>query len=666
MAIGGAGGANLDVSGIVSQLMSIEQRPIAALNKKEGDYQAKISAYGNISGALSTFQTAVQELNHPEKFQTLKATSADATVFNASASDKAASGSHSVTVTSLAQAQRLAAAGQTSDNASIGNGSPTKLTFDFGSITGGAYDTAGGKYKEASFTANGKGSKSITIDSNNNTLQGIRDAINNAKIGVNATVINDGSDSPYTLTLSSSESGIGSSMKISVAGDPALSALLAHDPAATQNLRQTVTAQNAAFTVNGISVNKTSNSVNDVIPGVTLDLQKATDAPVTMNITRDTAAVTTLVQGFAKSYNDLNKTLQDLSTYNPATKQGAVLQGDATVRLLQSQIRTILNTPVTNTGGAYSTLSQIGVTIQKDGTMAVDTSKLNAALEKNPADVASLFVTLGKPSDPLVSFKTADNATKAGSYPVNVSQLATHGSFAGCEDVESLNIVNGKNNELNVTVDGVNAAITLTPGKYTEDSLAAEVQTKINSAPVLASAGVSVSVIHDQYGYVITSNSFGSKSGVDIAGNGAWNLLGDDPICTLGQDVAGAISGSTANGSGQTLTASHGAAIGLKVTITGGALGERGKVNYSQGYAHSLNNLATAVLAKDGQVETRKTGINSSIKDVANRRETVQQRLPLQEARYRRQYSTLETMLSNMGKTSSYLSQQLSNLPRPY
>lgn len=660
-------GAKLDVNGIVNQLMSIEQRPIAALNKKEADYQAKISAYGNISGALSSFQSSVQDLNHPEKFQTLKVTPSDATVLKATASDKAATGEHTLVVSALAQAQELAAAGQTSDSTSIGSGSPTKLTFDFGSIAGGNFDKASGKYKDSAFTSNGLGIKTVTIDANSNTLQGISNAINNAKIGVTATVINDGSASPYTLTLSSTNSGTSNSMKISVAGDSALSALLAQDPAATQNLKQTLTAENAAFTVDGISVNKTSNSVSDVIPGITLDLQKTTASPVTLNISRDTASVTTLVQGFAKAYNDLNKTLQDLSSYNPTTKEGAVLQGDSTVRMLLSEIRSIINTPVTNTGGAYSTLSQIGVSIQKDGTMAVDTTKLNAAIDKNPNDVASLFVTMGKPSDPLLSFKTADtNSTKAGSYPVHISQLATHGVFEGCEDVESLNIVSGKNDELNVTVDGASAAITLTPGKYTEDSLAKEVQSKINSSSVLTKAGVSVSVVHDQYGYVITSNSYGSKSSVDMTGNGVWNLLGEDPICKSGTDVAGTIDGSPASGSGQTLAASEGTSLGLKVTVNGGTLGERGKVNYSQGYADNLNSLITSVLAKDGPIESRKSGINTSIKDVSNHRDAVEQRLPLQEARYRKQYSSLETMLSNMGKTSSFLSQQLSSLPRPY
>lgn len=660
------GGANLDVNGIVGQLMSLEQRPIVALNKKEADYQAKISAYGNISGALSGFQTAVQDLSGLEKFQSLKASSTDSSALTASASAKAATGTYSLTVSSLAQAQKLSVAGQINDTASIGSGLPSKLTFDFGSIAGGTFDAASGKYTGATFATNGQGAKTITIDSSNNTLQGIRDAINGAKMGVTASVINNGSGTPFSLTLSPTSMGMNNSLKISVEGDEAISALLAHDPAATQNLSQTITAQSAVFAVDGVSVSKDNNTIADVIPGVTLNLLKTTDKPVSLNVARDNSGVTSSIQGFVKAYNDMNKTLQELSSFNPATKQGAILQGDSTVRLLQSQIKAILNTPIGNNGSELTTLSQIGITIQKDGTMTLDTTKLDAAVSKNPTDVASLFSTVGKSSDPLVSYSTAGSSTKAGTFPLNISKLATQGSLGGCEEVETLIIEAGENDGLDVKVNGVGASIVLAQGTYTEDSLAAEIQSKINGASALSGAGISVSVKHDQYGYIITSNTFGSKSTVEVAGSGALNLFGKKPVVTPGTDVEGTVNGAPAKGTGQTLTTEGGAALGLKVLVSGGALGERGKVNYSEGYAVTLNNLITSILSKSGQLEGRKTGINSSIKDIENRRATIEQRMPLQEARFRKQYSNLETTLSNMSKTSSYLNQQLANLPRPY
>lgn len=659
-------GSNLDVNGIVGQLMSIEQRPVAALNKKEADYQAKISAYGNISSALAGFQGSLQDLNKLEKFQTLKANSSDATALTASATPKAVTGSHTVSVSALAQAQKLGVAGQASDTTGIGSGKPTKITFETGTISGGTFDAASGKYKDATFSSSGQGSKTITIDSGNNTLQGIREAINSAKIGVTATIINDGTDKPFTLALSSTKMGASNSLKISVAGDEALNALLANDPAATQNLSELVSAQNAVITVDGVTVNKTENSISDVIPGLSFELQKITDKPVTLTVAQDNTAVTSAVQGFVKAYNDLVKTLQEMTAYNPATKQGSVLQGDATVRLLQSQLRTILNTPISNSGGALSTLSQIGVTIQKDGSMALDTSKLGEAINANATDVARLFTTVGQSSDNLISYTSAAAGTKPGSYPVNVTKMATRGSLGGCEEIEDLVIEAGENDTLNVKVNGVSASVTLAPGTYSFDSLAAEVQSKINGAEKLTAKGVSVTARHDEFGLLITSNTYGSNSTVEVSGNGALNLLGKSPVRTPGTDVEGTINGVAASGTGQTLSSSDSSTQGLKVLVNGGSTGERGRVNYSQGYAHTLNSLITSILAKDGQIESRKAGINSSIKDIDTNRNTLLQRLPLQEARLRKQYSTLETMLSNMNKTSSYLSQQLSNLPKPY
>lgn len=654
------GGATLDVNGIVGQLMSLEQRPVAVLNKKEADYQAKISAYGNISGALSSFQTTVQDLTKLEKFQGITASSSDTAALTATASAKAAPGKHTLTVESLAKPQNLSTTGQENENTGIGSGLPSKLSFDFGTISGGTFDAASGKYKEASFNSNGQGIKTLTIDSSNNSLQGIRDAINSAKIGVTASIINNGTDTPYSLALNSSKEGLANSLKISTEGDEALTALLAHDPAGKQNLSQNSTAQNAKFTIDGVTVSKASNSISDVLPNVTLELVKPTETPLTITVARDNAGLTNSVQSFVKGFNDLNKTLQDLSSFNAATKQGALLQGDSTVRLLQSQMRSILNTPISNTGGSLTTLSQIGIVIQKDGSMTLDAGKLEKAVETNATEVARLFTTVGQTTDSMISYSSAAAGTDAGDYPVNITGLATQASLGGCEEIETLVIEAGENDELNVAVDGVNADITIAPGEYSYDGLASEIQSKINGA------GRSVTVKHDQYGYLITSNLFGSKSSVEVSGSAALNIFGKTPVTIAGKDVEGTINGTPAEGSGKTLTSKDGVASGVKIEVQGGMLGERGKLNYSQGYAHLLNNFITSVLAKDGQLESKKNGLNSSIKDVSRRRATVEQRLPLQEARFRKQYSNLETSLSNMSKTSNYLNQQLANLPRPY
>ncbi|BBJ22509.1 flagellar filament capping protein FliD [Candidatus Nitrotoga sp. AM1P] len=657
-------GTSIDVNSIVGQLMAVEQQPITKLSVKEASYQAKLSAFGTIKSALATFQTALQGLSNASKFQAVNATPSDATIFSATATSTAITGSYSLDITSLAQAQKLVASGQTSSTAAIGAGAATTVTFDFGSISGGTFSAVTGVYTGAAFTSNGNATKSITIDSTNNSLQGIRDAINAGKMGVTATIINDGSDTPYRLALSSDNNGANNSLKISVTGDTAVSNLLTNDPAGIQNLAETVTAQNANFKVNGVTVSKNSNTIFDVIPGVTLNLNKITTSATSLTIVRDTAAISNSISGFVKAYNDLSSTLTTVSAYNPASKTGALLQGDSTVRSLQSQLRAALTTTITGTSGALTTLSQVGVSFQKDGSLALDSTKLGNAISNNFNDIASLFAAVGNATDSLVSFNSASSTTKPGNYAVNISQLATRGTAVGSAAANTT-ITAATNDTLNFTINGVNTSVTLTAATYTAQSLAAELQSKINSASELSTAGISVAVTQNAGVLSVTAANYGSGSSVAITGgNGALDLMGGAPIQTAGVNVAGTIGGITATGSGQTLTATSGDPQDLSISINGGVLGARGMLNYSQGYAYSLNKWSTSILAGDGVLVSRTNGINKSIADIGNQRTTLQARLVGIEQRYRMQYSALDAMLTSMNQTSTYLTQQLANLPK--
>lgn len=657
------GTSSLDVNSIVSQLMTVERQPIAKLNSKEASYQAKLSAYGSVKGAVAGFQTALQGLNSAGKFNTLKATASDATVVSASASSIAVAGTYSLDVTSLAQAQKLVAAGQTSSTAAISNGVATTVTFDFGTISGGTLTA--GVYSGAAFASNGSGTKSITIDSTNNSLQGIRDAINAAQIGVTATIVNDGTATPYRLALASDSNGASNSIKITTSGgDGTIDTLMAYDPAglaAAQHLNQTVTAQNAVFKVNGISINKTSNTVSDVIQGVTFTLNKEL-ATASLTVARDTAGISSSISSFVKAYNDLAATLKNVSAYDAASKQGAILQGDSTVRTLQSQLRGILSTPVAGTPGVLTTLSDVGITTQKDGTLAINQTKLDSAMSSNFSDIASLFASVGKGTDSLVGFNNATTATKAGNYAVNVTQIATQGKLSG-DTAANTNIASGVNDAVTFSVNGISAAIVLAANPaYTATTLAAELQSKINSVTALSSAGISVAVTETAGKLTITSSHYGSASSVAITGGiGAIDLLGA-PTQANGVDVAGSIGGTTAAGSGQILSAVNGDPQGLSVTINGGATGARGTLNYSHGYATTLSNWSTSILASDGVLASRTNGIGKTITDIGKRRTELETRLVGIEKRYRTQFTALDSMLSSMNQTSTYLTQQLAIL----
>jgi flagellar hook-associated protein 2 len=658
-------GSNLDVEGIVSKLMSVEQQPLTKLARQEASYQAKLSGFGTLKGALSQFQTAVRGLSDISKFQGVSVSAADATIATASASSTAVPGAYALKVTQLAQAQKLVATGTASDIAPIGKG---VISFDFGTITGGSYDSVTGKYTGATFATAGSGVKTVTIDDTNNSLAGIRDAINKAAVGVTATIVNDGGSTPYRLALTSQKTGEAASMKISVANtapDTGLSALLGNDPQGVQAMMQTSTAQNAKFTIDGIAVSKASNSVSDVIGGVTLNLLKTNpDTATTITIARDTASVTTAVNNFVKAYNDISQNLRDAAAYNPATKAAAILNGEASVRSIQGQVRAVLSASVAGGAGALTRLSEIGVTLQKDGLLAVDSTKLSSAMTSNFSDFAGLFAAAGKSSDSLVSYSGFSSATVPGAYAVNVTRLASKGSTAGTAAAGTT--IGPGNNTLDVLLNGVAATITLTQASYTAATLAAEIQSKINGVAAFSTVGSSVAVTESGGTLTIGSTKFGSASKVSITGGTGQaylNFATGGPTEVDGVDVAGTINGAAATGNGQTLTAGTGEkSAGLVLTIAGGALGARGTVNFSQGYAYQFDQLTTTMLATTGSLTARTDGITASIKGLGKNQQALVARLAVIEKRYRAQFTALDLTISRMNTTSTFLSQQLAQI----
>ncbi len=386
MAITSSTTTALDVPSLVAQLMAVERRPIDKLNAQIASYETKISSFGTLSSLTSTFKSATQTLN--TSLQKLTATPSDATLLGASASSSAVPGAYTVNVSQLAQSQNLVAAGQTSTSTAIGNGTATTVSFQLGTISGGTLTN--GKYSGASFTPGAAAAIDITIDGTNNTLAGIRDAINAAAVGVTATIVNDGSGTPYRLALSSSSTGVSNSFKITTSGgDGSIDSLLGYNPAGTQNLTQTQAAQNASLTVNGIAITSATNSLSEAIQGVTLSLKGITATPSTLTVARDTSSISTAAAGFVDAYNALASQIKSRSAYSTGSTEEGALAGDSTLRILQNQMRDIFLTPAT--GGTLTTLGQVGIAFQQDGSLLLDSTKLNNAIAADYDDVVNLF-----------------------------------------------------------------------------------------------------------------------------------------------------------------------------------------------------------------------------------------------------------------------------------
>jgi flagellar hook-associated protein 2 len=555
----------------------------------------------------------------------------------------------------------------TSDTASpikIGGSNPARAGLTAGT---------GGAYIGASFAQDGgQLSGSVIIDSSNNTLQGIRDAINKAALGVTATIVSDGSATPNHLVLQSTKTGASTTIKLTVdGGDVALTNLLGYDPAGTQNLSQNAAAQSTTLDVNGISVSSATNSVSGAIQGVSLTVGKVGAA--SLIIAKDSAGVKSGVDTFVKAYNDLNKAIKDLSSYDPTTKKGGPLLGDSTAQNIQSSVRKQLTSTITGLSGNLTSLSQIGVSFQKDGALTLDGAKLTTAITNNFADIGRLFAAIGGASDNLVSFTSSTAKTKPGTYGLTVTQLATQAgltseaALAGTTAIAASTTWSIKLNDTTPTSTSHFGTVSIPTGSYTPAELAALLQSTINASSNFTSDGVTVSI--DGSGkLVVNSSRYGTAANIGISsltGTAVSDVFGASPVTVDGTDVEGTIGGSIVTGSGRFLSGAVGSdAEGLKVEITGGSIGDRGTVSFSQGYAHVLGTLAASFLGTTGSINGRTTGLAATIKDIAKQKDTFNDRLTDIEKRYRAQYTALDTSISSLNATSSFLTQQFAALAK--
>lgn len=557
----------------------------------------------------------------------------------------------------------------TSNNASaisVGGSNPSLAGLAAGS---------NGSYLGASFTQDGdKASGVVTLEAGDQSLQGIRDAINKANIGVQASIVSDGSASPYRLVLTSNKTGEKSSMKITLSGengaaaDPALQALLGYDPGGAQGMKQTSAAQSAKLDVNGVLVTSDTNNITGAIQGVTLDVNQTGKSNVT--IAKDTNAVKTSVEAFVKAYNTLNSTMKSLTSYDPETKKGGPLVGDSTVRSVQTQLRGLLGGAVGE--GKLTTLGQIGISFQKDGSLAVDSSKLNKAMTDNFGEIAGLFAAVGKASDANIKFNTSTAKTQPGSYAVNITEMASKGNVTSTAALAPTTTI-APNTSWMVTLNQTDpetasrtATVKLNAGTYTPEELSSMIRAAINGNTNFVENGDTVETKIEDGKLSLSSTRWGSASNLSIetmTGSSVDDVFGAGAEFKKGKDVAGTIGGAPATGNGQSLTAAAGSkAEGLKIDVTDGVAGERGTISFTQGYAYQLNNLATSFMGKEGLITNKADGLNVSIKAVDKERERFTARLEQTEKRYRAQFTALDTMLASMQATSNYLTQQLAAL----
>jgi flagellar hook-associated protein 2 len=377
-------GSGLDIDGLVASLVAAEQVPAEArLNAREASITSLSTSLSSAKAAITDFEAASNKLALASTFSQFTTSSSDTTKATISATSSASLGSYQLEVTNLASAQTLASGTFTATSDALGTGTLT--------IAIGTPSYSGSTYSSFSQTS----SVDITIDSSNNTLGGVRDAINNAGAGVNASILKNGDN--YQLLLVSEETGLSNSMSISISGDSVGGdtdndglSQLAFNSSGSQ-LTQYAAGANANFSINGLAVSSASNTVTNVIDGVTLNLLSATSSAITIDVKTDTDTIVADVQAFVDKYNAYASLFKDLTKYDATTGTAGALQGDSTARAVMSQIRSELGRSVTGLTGSYRSLADVGITIDKSGVMSFTQSTFKTAFAAAPADVTGVF-----------------------------------------------------------------------------------------------------------------------------------------------------------------------------------------------------------------------------------------------------------------------------------
>ena len=366
-------GSGLDINSLISQLMTVEQQPLLALNKKEASYQAKISALGSLKGALSALQTASETLipatgvTAADKFTTTSASSSDATLATASATNTAAAGNYTLSDIVLAKAQQIRKSG-------------LAVPAEAGTL---------------SITVGTGSAVSVSIAASA-TLAQVRDAINASSADATASIINDGTND--LLILTAKNTGALNTIRIDGASTDGGIEFNIFDytaPGANNSWVEEKNASSASVKINGVAVTSTTNSITTSVTGLTVNLAKESAGPVTLTVSKSNAAVTSSLNAFIKAYNDSVGVMKSLGNYDAANKKASTLTGDATLRSAQAQLRSTLFAANGGSNANLQRLSDLGVSVQLDGTLKLDSTKLTAAITSDFSSVAKLVADVG-------------------------------------------------------------------------------------------------------------------------------------------------------------------------------------------------------------------------------------------------------------------------------
>ena len=680
-------GSGINSGNIVEQLTEIEKMlPQKSIDDKRAMLDAQISDFGLLRSALDVLQDSANILADPSTFSAKSATFTESTsLVPSNLEDDAPAGDYSFEVLALAQAQSLSSSANFSDVTDVvGKGT---LTFNFGEWT---------TYPATFVQDAAQESFTVTIDDSNNSLTGLRDAINAADKGVQASIINDGTGNRLVI---SAPSGAKNELEIVVDDDDTTDvdssglSRFSLTAGGTQQMIQNQIGADASLKVNGLLVSRSSNEIDDVLQGFSFTLAKASPGEIiSVSIFDDKQQAKDAVSGFVEAYNAFLEAIEPVMGIDPETEEAGSLARDATARGILANIRSDISSNVPALSGLFTTLSAIGIRTELDGSLGIDqgvyqegaVDSLNSfdkAFEDHYDAVKALFASTTSSSSDKITVNNTNKNTQTGSYTVEVTTQPQKSYFSGATFDESLSFpldTTTGDYSFQVKVDSTtSASLTLTAKIYTSgEDVAAEIQTLINNDATLKAAFADVDVTYDNSTpassfFTLTNRAYGASYNVDFLAAGtdfssALQMSDTQGAATSGVNAAGTVDGVSATGSGQVLLAPFNSnAEGMSFIIEPGA--GTSTVNFSRGFGGELSTLIDNYLQINGILDVKVSSDDYSLEKDLERldddQKTLDRRIEAFRSRMSAQFLVMESIVSRLKSSGSFLDGILDRLP---
>lgn len=655
-------GSGIDTASLINKLVDVNKFADSnRLTTKQTLLETQISDFGLLRNAFSTLESSASALANADTFNAKSVSVPTTTLLGITKIDaKASVGDYNVNVDQIAQAQSISSGTFTSQNSPIGKGT---LAIRFGSWTTTAA-TPGNPLPVGTFTVDSsKTGGTIKIDDSNNSLTGVRDAINKSGLGLKASILSNNGTYKLLVTAPSGESSEVEITATEAPGSPGLASFNFNESAPTMLQQQE--GKDAIIRVNGATVTRSTNHLTDVIDGLEFDLfNKSSSETINIGISADKATSEKAIRDFVAAYNTFLTDSGKLIGFDKEKKEYGSLRQDPMAKNLVQQVKSLLSVPMSGVAGGFSTLGSLGIRTELDGTLKIDdsteTTSFRSAMDKNFEAVRDLFVPKISSDNAQINLTKYSKLSAPGAYDVVITTQPKQGALSAGAMVSTFPLdTTGKAYSFEVAIDGVKTSLITLPTKTfaTGAELAADIQSRINADSATAGkVSVNVSFNTNTNKLEFTSSAFGASSNVDFQTVGAD--MGDLGIAvgagTPGVDVVGTVGGVAGFGFGNVLLPAIGSkAEGLSLNISEGATS--GKITFSRGFAGTFTNLIDNFLKSNGLIKTRETNIAKDADKVKTDLVAVDKRSDAYRARLQAQFSAMESIVRSLKSTGTFL-----------